>query len=121
MFTYPCGRWYSVTLVSAHAQCILVNHKVKGCLYMSHEKSLELCERCYSVPYKQNSTTRMRSDTNTPFSMFNRVLLRKDKRLQFQTFLGLHNFTNQAFSQGFLDRQLINGFDHPGISYPFVL
>ena len=35
MFTYQCGTTYSVTLVTAHAQYILVNHKVKGCLYMS--------------------------------------------------------------------------------------
>ena len=41
MFAYPCGTTYSVTLVTAHAQCILVNQKVKGCLYMSHEKFSE--------------------------------------------------------------------------------
>ena len=50
MFTYPCGATYSVTLVIAHAQCILVNHKVKGCLYMSHEKSSDPCGTWYSAP-----------------------------------------------------------------------
>ena len=51
MFTYPCGKIYSVTLVTAHAQYILVNHKVKGCLYMSHEMSSDVCGTNYSVPY----------------------------------------------------------------------
>ena len=64
MSAYPCGTTYSVTLGTAHAQCIPVNHKVEGWLYMSHEKSLEPCERCYFVPYNRNSTTRMRSNTN---------------------------------------------------------
>ena len=77
MSAYPGGTTYSVTLVTAHAQCILVNHKVKGCLHMSHKKSLEPCERCYSVPYKRNSTTRMRSDTNITNLGWNNILLRK--------------------------------------------
>ena len=49
MFAYPCGTTYSVTLVTAHAQCILVNHKVKGCLYMSHEMSSDVCGTSYCV------------------------------------------------------------------------
>ena len=64
MVPYPCGTTYSVTLVTAHAQCILVNHKVKGCLYMSHETSSGVCGTTHSVPYKRNSTTRMRINTN---------------------------------------------------------
>ena len=50
MFAYPCGTTYSVTLVTAHAQCILVNHKVDGCLYMSHEMSSDPSGTVYSVP-----------------------------------------------------------------------
>ena len=34
---------------AAHAQCILANHKVKGCLYMSHKKSPDPCGAVYSV------------------------------------------------------------------------
>ena len=49
MFAYPCGTTYSVTLVTAHAQCILVNHKVKGCLYMSHEMYSDVCGTSYCV------------------------------------------------------------------------
>ena len=49
MSGYPCGTRYSVTLVTAHAQCILVNHKVKGCFYMSQEKSSDNCGTTYSV------------------------------------------------------------------------
>ena len=51
MSAYPCGTIYSVTLVTAHAQCILVNHKVKGCLYMSHEMSSYVCGTNYSVTF----------------------------------------------------------------------
>ena len=29
-----CGTTYSVTLLSAHVQCILVNNKGKGCSYL---------------------------------------------------------------------------------------
>ena len=39
MFTYPDGTTYSVTLVATQAQCVLVNQKVKGFLYLHHEKS----------------------------------------------------------------------------------
>ena len=49
MFTYPCGTTYYVTLVTAHAQCILVNQKVKECLYMSHEMSSDVCGTSYCV------------------------------------------------------------------------
>ena len=49
MFTYPCGTLDSVTLVTVHAQYILVNRKVKRCLYMNHEKSFDPCGRWYSV------------------------------------------------------------------------
>ena len=51
MSAYPCGTRYSDTLVTAHAQCILVNHQVKGCLYMSHEMSPDPYGTNYSVPY----------------------------------------------------------------------
>ena len=50
MSAYPCGTRHSFTLVTAHAQCILVNHKVKGCLYMSHETFSDSCGTVYSVP-----------------------------------------------------------------------
>ena len=50
MSAYPCGTRYFVTLVTAHAQCILANHKVKRCLYMSHKMSLDVCGTGYSVP-----------------------------------------------------------------------
>ena len=49
MFAYPCGTTYSVTLVTAHVQCILVNHEVKEFLYMSHEMSSDVCGTSYSV------------------------------------------------------------------------
>ena len=62
MFTYPDGTTYSVTLVATQAQCVLVNQKVKGFLYLHHEKSSDPCERYYSFPYNRNGTTRMRSN-----------------------------------------------------------
>ena len=43
MFAYPYGATYSVTFVTAHALCILVNHEVKGCLYISREMSSDVC------------------------------------------------------------------------------
>ena len=49
MFAYPCGTIYSVTLTTAHAQCILVNHMVKGCLFMSHKMSSDVCGTSYCV------------------------------------------------------------------------
>jgi len=41
--------------------------------------------------------------------------------LQPQTFLGLHDFLNNAFCHGFTSGQIIDAFDHLGISFPFVL
>ena len=76
MFTYPCGTTYYVTLVTAHTQCILVNQKVKGYFYMNHEKSPDPCDRCYSVPYNRNGTTRMRSNTNITNLGWHNILLR---------------------------------------------
>ena len=52
MFTYLCGTLDSVTLVTVHAQYILVNRKVKRCLYMNHEKSFDPCGRWYSVTWR---------------------------------------------------------------------
>ena len=41
--------------------------------------------------------------------------------LQFQTFLGLHDFLDHAFGHVFFPGQTVNGFDHLGISFPLVL
>ena len=51
MYAYLCGTTYSVTLVATHVQWILVNHKIKGYLYMSHKKSPDPCATNYCVPY----------------------------------------------------------------------
>ena len=49
LFPCPCGTLDSATLVTAHVLYILVNHKVKGCLYVSHKKSPDSCGTNYSV------------------------------------------------------------------------